>query len=273
MMAGNNTVLRALTVALLMSPCLVSAAALQSSISRTEDHTSATRLVEEGSPEAKESPSASNLMAQQKILHRAEACTRIQSRLNRLTCFDEVFNTPVIEQVRKQAKEGALPAAWHRALKNEKHRTGETGFLLNMPAGKGSAFFSGQSSRQGNADFPPYLWATAPALGVLPPRPVLMFSCIDKISRAELILPDALEGSRLYLQLRGKRKLKQRWLSDESGLVLRSGRGIPAIQAMKTALSGQQLVLVSQDGSLKELMFDTQGLNDVLKPMREVCRW
>lgn len=253
MMAGNNTVCGTLAVTILISLSLISA---RYSAADTDSSSSARQWTNQ-------------------MMDQAKACTRIQARLDRLTCFDEVFNTPVMEQVRKQAEEKALPAAWQRALANEQNRSDETGFLLNHSAQNDSAWqIQSKHKPAGNhTGLPPSLWATAPALGVLPPRPILMFSCIDKISRAELILPDALEGSRLYLQLKGKRTLDQRWLSDESGLVLRSGRGIPAIQAMKTALSGQQLVVLNQEGSLKELMFDTRGLKDVLKPMREVCRW
>lgn len=266
MMAGHNTACGPLAVTMLISLSLLSARY---------------SVADNSEADTGSSPSASH-EANQVIVDQGKACTRIQARLDRLTCFDDLFNTPIMEQVRKKAEEDALPAAWHRALANEQHRTDETGFLLNPSAQEDSAQHV-KSKQQpagthgkvtdNSAGLPPSLWATAPALGVLPPRPVLMFSCIDKISRAELILPDALDGARLYLKLQGKKALDQRWISDESGLVLRSGRGIPAIQAMRTALSGQQLVLVSQNGTLQELMFDTRGLSEVLKPMREVCRW
>lgn len=258
MISGNITARGSLTAAVLISLSLIS---VRYSAADTDQSTADNQMAVQ-----EKQTSGQDRMQQ------AEACSLIPARLERLTCFDNVFNTSVIEQVRQQTETNSLPVAWRRAQKNEQHRDDETGFLLN-PSIQDAQGPSLPIAQQSQSEEPRSLWATAPALGILPPRPVLMFSCIDKISRVELILPDAQESARSYLQLKSKHRLTQRWLSDESGLVLRSGRGIPAIQAMKTALSGEQLVLSSQDGSLPELMFDTRGLNDVLKPMREVCRW
>ncbi|KEA65265.1 Type VI secretion protein VasI [Marinobacterium lacunae] len=119
------------------------------------------------------------------------------------------------------------------------------------------------------------LWLTAPAVGALPPRPVLMLSCVDDISRVELTLPKAIDiGSlQVVLEADGRRLLSQRWLSDDSGHILRSGRGLPAIAVMQAMLRTGDLRLRANDEAIDGLRFDARGLSEQIAPLRRQCGW
>lgn len=52
---------------------------------------------------------------------KAEACTQIPSRLERLACFDELFNTPVATVVPKQTTDSSpYPEAFQVAMRPRK---------------------------------------------------------------------------------------------------------------------------------------------------------
>jgi type VI secretion system protein VasI len=62
--------------------------------------------------------------------------------------------------------------AWTRALEQEKQRMdNSTGLLITRTEGER-----------------PTVIITTPAIGSLPPRPVLMFSCVDNITRMQVAL-------------------------------------------------------------------------------------
>lgn len=202
---------------------------------------------------------AASAQASDDTVAKVEACTQIPSRLERLACFDELFNTPVATVVPQQTADSSpYPEAFQVAMASEKNRQ------------QGMAFIAGHQ-----ADAVEDLWLTAPAIGALPPRPVLMLSCIDDISRVELMLPTALEDgwAQVGLQINGIEQQSQRWLSDDTGYIFRTGRGLPAIQVMKALIRGDDVRLRSANKAIDGLQFDTRELGSALKPLRQSCRW
>lgn len=195
-------------------------------------------------------------------LQQATACTQIPAMLDRLACFDKVFDTPAnAENVISTGIN--KPEAWERARNSEAGRSEtETGFVL----------------RYNNPDEPKSgIWMTATAL---PDRdqkknemPILMFSCIDNISRVELVLPEATSAGKARVTVSSGYSVTQRWLSDDTGSIMRAGRGIPAIDVMKALMSGSRAVLRSDLDDIGNLTFDTADLRDTIKPMRNTCRW
>lgn len=202
---------------------------------------------------------ASQGVAQMDVPMGVEVCTQISSRLERLACFDRLFSTPVsATNSAVPSATGTVPAEYKLALASEERRQTGVDFIPGHEAG---------ATRK--------LWLTAPAIGALPPRPVLMLSCIDDISRVELMLPQKLSEGWIQLELRiqdGGEKT-QRWMSDDSGHVLRSGRGLPAIRAMKAMLGGEMIELRAPNENINGLQFDGRNLAEKLEPLRKQCRW
>ncbi len=93
--------------------------------------------------------------------------------LERLDCYDRIlapeqagFGGAALVKARYQGE------AWARATEQEKRRQGNTTELLvtQVPGER------------------PTVVITTPAIGHVPPRPVLMFSCVDNITRMQVAL-------------------------------------------------------------------------------------
>lgn len=190
----------------------------------------------------------------------AESCAQIPSKLERLACFDGLFHTQASTTVVPQEaiNTNPYPEAFKVAMESEKARQQGMSFISGHPLGATED-----------------LWLTAPAVGALPPRPVLMLSCIDSISRVELMLPTPLKDgwALVGLQINGIEQLSQRWLSDDTGFIFRTGRGLPAIQVMKALISGDDVHLRSANKEIDGLHFDTRELGRQIKSLRQSCRW
>lgn len=196
-------------------------------------------------------------------LAQATQCTQMHERLKRLRCFDETFATPLKQVHPVTASE--VPLAWQRAVASEQqHGADQPGFHLSM--------LDSSMPKEG-------IWLTQTANGEntgsdsLPPAPILMLSCIDNISRVELILPKSVEPGRVEISMIGGEKSRRRWLNDDSGTVLQAGRGIPAIQLMKKLLGSSTIILRSSLPEADGLTFNSQHLEDSIQSLRRTCNW
>lgn len=193
-------------------------------------------------------------------------CSLVSSRLARLSCFDDVFETKF--EVAKQA-ELKLPIT-ARAISSEADRSDSLAFKLtygSTPELSESAWVT--SSAIPNLD----LIASRSNTSSKPITPILMLSCLETISRVELILPEKIQDARVQISIFGDEKNTQTWISDESGFVLRTGRGVPAIKAMRAIISSRSLVLRSNSPVIDGLRFDSLNLASTMKPIREKCDW
>ncbi|MCL1125539.1 type VI secretion system-associated protein VasI [Shewanella surugensis] len=196
------------------------------------------------------------------LLEDALKCRQVGSKLERLFCFDTVFVTPNIPQgdVIVEVSD-PHPKQWKRAFDNEAMRQSQRGFLLNNAFKKA-------------LDNHPNIWATAQAIGAIPPRPIMMLSCIDNISRVELIFADPINIRSAPISINtALGESSQDWIVDNSGYILRTGRGLQAIVAMKAMLSGKEFVLGSEHKWIDGLQFDTHQLQTSLKALRRECSW
>lgn len=205
-------------------------------------------------------------MQQADALTQAKACTQIGSRLERLACFDGVFSTPVNEQtlvaMNTDLTHSHKPGQWAKMQQMEQQRT-EQGVTKD-----GFIYASERVSDQLTQH-----WLSAPAIGTNGVRPVLLLSCVNKISRVELYLPQAQDISQLQVNVRAGRSNVQQWQFDETGYMIRSGRGLPAIEVMKTMLSGRTITISSELASVNDLHFDGAELAQAIAPMRKTCGW
>jgi type VI secretion system protein VasI len=188
----------------------------------------------------------------------AQACAEVRSRIARLACFDDAFNT-VWHIISDQSSAVVKPHAWQRAYASERSRnTDSQAFLLN--------YRDKQDPQQG-------LWLTAQAAGPNALAPTLLLSCIDNISRVELMLPEAVDKARSTVTLGNATSLTQTWILDDSGYVIRAGRGLSSILAMKVFIGSDKTLIRSDIPGFELLKFDTRQLAQTVKPMRELCRW
>lgn len=184
-------------------------------------------------------------------LIRGKQCTLISERLERLSCFDDVFQTPTTSN--RQSVSDDKPQAWHIAFE-----TSDSDAPLNV--------IESGTEQEGDA------WLTlASQHAEGEPAAVLMMSCINKISRIELALPEAIEDGRIRVSIAGGPS--QSWRSDDIGVLFSSARGLPAISMMKVMALDTRLVLRSNSQTVDGLQFDTTGLNQALTPLRARCGW
>lgn len=190
------------------------------------------------------------------LVMQAEQCRAITGRLERLACFDHVFQTPV-DEVASAPKQN-VPPSWQRAMQAAGGSDAAM-VLVTEGEGKGS-----------NA------WVTLKALNRTTrfehdAKPILMMSCIDNLSRVELALPSSVDDARIQVSVANAPPEYLR--SDDSGVLMSSARGIPAIEMMKSMARAPRLVLRSNAPFADGLQFDAGELNDALSALRERCGW
>ncbi|MFM9272007.1 type VI secretion system-associated protein VasI [Halomonas elongata] len=184
-------------------------------------------------------------------LSAAEACAEQPSRLGRLECYDALFR----ERPAAEASEGARSPLWQAVADQEAERgDGDVGVLVR--------------------ETPDTVLMSAPALGTVPPRPLLVISCDDAITRFQLHLNEPLGASRVSLTLHGDGvDLEQTWRVLDEGHVVSGGRGLPAIGTLKRLLGSERLQLGSEQAVLDGLRFDLEGWRTAIEPLRTQCRW
>lgn len=189
-------------------------------------------------------------------------CVPVKARLARLACFDNVFPATIDELLEKEeVVVNEKPQEWLRAEASEALRKKEEGF---------------RSNKKEAEDAEPSIWFTARAQkreGKKGKQPILQLGCIDKISRVEILLDEPIKDGRMFITVMGEEPFTQQWTSDESGLVLRPGRGIPAIRAMRAMLESKPIIIRSDVTEVDELAFDSRGLSEAIEPMRTICGW
>lgn len=186
----------------------------------------------------------------------ARACTAEIGRLERLACFDGVFDTPLAPMAAETEPVRLRPADWHLAYAMEDKRQPEDGALYRD---------AGQDGGQ---------IVTLAALGATPPRPLLTVQCHNNITELALMLPQPLARERVSLDFASAGGIQQQvWRVRDEGLVVSAGRGLPAIRTLKGVLAGERLRFRSSESRLDGLIFDLAGLGGALAPLRQTCGW
>lgn len=193
----------------------------------------------------------------------AEKCTIISARLKRLHCFDALFGEKNLSSSDLN-KPILMPITWQKAVDSEAMRQHTKGFIVHYLDKQGSdpkkgvwMTLAAQSKRKNNLKF----------------MPILMLSCIDEISRVEIILPKSSLDSKAKVTVNSAFSQTQYWFSDESGMVFRTGRGLLAIEVMKTLLSSSSSTFRSDIEQIQEVNFDLNSLGKDILPLRQACQW
>lgn len=185
-----------------------------------------------------------------------EKCRQEKSSLDRLDCYDNAWGTNV--SVGQEKSKGGI--AWNRAITQENLRTDNSISLLMK-----------SYNTDGNN---PTIIITTPALGHKTPRPILMLSCIDNITRLQIALLNPSEKRDTYVEVSTDRmKFETRWFFRENGFLLEASRGLEGISEIQRLFKSNVLKIKSNISVINGLTFNIQNLEQEIKPLRVACHW
>lgn len=183
-------------------------------------------------------------------------CPRIVSNLERLACFDKSAGTPArVEPVRWSAPEQDS-STLRRVLDHEAGRPPEDLTFRLSAEGEGLLF-------------------SAPAIASAAPAPYLVISCVQNISRLQLVLGRPVDVGRVKVRLQGEQRSTHAtsWRVLENGQVLDAGRGLPGIEQIRQLIGAHRIHVQSDNPAVDGLIFDAQGLDPLIDKARKTCRW
>ena len=195
----------------------------------------------------------------------ARECADTRSSIQRLACFDQLFDTPVyLEAVN-------IPKALQPHY-------GIVGVINRMekqrPADNYNLLLHSEIEHQDTKQRRVVL--AAPALGAVGARPILALSCIDNISRLQIILPQPLEATRAAVSIqnqKGKLLLSEPWKIIDGGYIVDAGRGVPSIDIAQRLNRNKRIILSSDQAALEGLVFDLEALPKHLIQLANACHW
>ncbi|WP_047976756.1 type VI secretion system-associated protein VasI [Muribacter muris] len=187
-------------------------------------------------------------------LKRLAQCRQTQSSLERLDCYDSAWQDSTPHAI----PAGQRSASWLRATEQEKGReTHSTQFI----------------TKESSVEDIPQVVLTTPALGIAPPRPILMLSCIDNITRLQLILHRPIAGRELPISIEtDKTRFQSRWFSRDSGYILEASRGLQGIREIQQLFGATQMTIKLQSGEPR-WTFNIQNIEQDIKSFRQACHW
>ncbi|MDC2826600.1 type VI secretion system-associated protein TagO [Rodentibacter pneumotropicus] len=179
---------------------------------------------------------------------KAEQCTLIKSNISRLACFDKVFNTPVGTQILDD-----------RLIANIIPRLVSDIFIL--------AKNDTNDSQENNLEV---------ALSSNDERAAIYITCKDNITRFQLALDQPINQNMLNVHIANndtnKIVSKIDWQSAERGYMLDSGRGLYAIQQLKSILYIDSFTVTLPQEN-KSFIFKNNGLASRVASIRKECGW
>ena len=202
------------------------------------------------------------LLVEPSLANSDRDCRQVVSNVERLACFDDAAGTPArFARQLWSAPELDAPSV-SRVVANEQGRDMDD---LTFRANVRQAESAGRDG----------LVISAPAIASVEPRPYLAISCVQNISRLQLITGRPLDGGWFKVQLQGERSASATtaWQVMENGQVLDAGRGLPAIEQIKKLIGAHRIHVVSDNAAVDGLTFDAQGLDPLINQARSTCRW
>lgn len=195
----------------------------------------------------------------QATLKAMQSCRQEPAALERLDCYDHILAPG------QSSFDGALVKAryegeaWKRAFAQEKQRPDNSTALMIT---------------QSDGEHPTVI-ITTPAIGNVPPRPVLMFSCVDNISRMQVALTHSMTSSDIVVTLTTDHgRFQSRWFIRENGTLLESSRGLSGIDEIKQLFGAKTLTIdTGTDSAAGKLTFNIDGLAKTIAPLRDACHW
>ena len=176
-------------------------------------------------------------------------CAERVNRLERLACYDGVFGAPSATVRADSVPFASRSERWRQAFA----QAGDQQAVVYRDTGKAAGHL-----------------VTVSALGVQPPRPLLMVQCHNNITELAVLSPHALVDERISVNL-GYGQAD--WRVRANGFLVSAGRGLPAIRTVKALAGEADLTLFATNPELDGLMFDLSGFHQALSPLRAACGW
>jgi type VI secretion system protein VasI len=119
------------------------------------------------------------------------------------------------------------------------------------------------------------LTISAPAIASAASHHYLVISCLQNISRLQLVAAQPIDAGRVTVRLQGEQSttVATPWQVTENGQVLDAGRGLPGIEQIKQLIGAHRIQVQSDNPSIDGLVFDAQGLDPLIDEARKTCRW
>ncbi|WP_191578863.1 type VI secretion system-associated protein VasI [Achromobacter insolitus] len=213
------------------------------------------------------------------------SCRTIVSAIERLACFDAEAGTPPVPAAQMATPSTAAPAS---AASTAAVSTAAPSAMVRVPDIVGLVQRNESRRKPDHAgvlllrvgDAIPgqdKVVISAPALAGSEPRPLLAISCLQNISRLQLITAEPLDVSRVSIRvLLDGRPISDRrpWQVVEDGTVTDAGRGLVAIEQLRhLTRASQQMQLESDHAAFHGRSFDTAALHELMAQQREACHW
>lgn len=195
----------------------------------------------------------------QATLQAMQSCRQEAAALERLDCYDRILAPEQPGFSGALVKASYLGEAWTRATEQEKQRPdNSTTLMMTQSAGER-----------------PTVIITTPAIGHVPPRPVLMFSCVDNITRMQVALTHAINQNDIAVTLTTDTgRFKSHWFIRENGTLLESSRGLSGIDEIKQLFGAKTLTIdTGKESAAGKLTFNIDGLAKTIAPLRDACHW
>ena len=183
-------------------------------------------------------------------------CPRIVSNIERLACFDQAAGTPAHTMSRQwSAQEQDAPTLRRVVTQALERAPGDLMFRLS----------------RGDDE----VMISAPADTLVTPAPYLVISCVQNISRLQLVTAHPIDTGRVTVRLLGEHgsTAPTPWQVRENGQVLDAGRGLPGIEQIKQLIGAKRIYVGSDNPAVDGLVFDAQGLDPLIDEARKACRW
>ncbi|MGW9065052.1 type VI secretion system-associated protein VasI [Achromobacter animicus] len=207
------------------------------------------------------------------------SCRTIVSAIERLACFDAEAGTPPVPAAEMATPSTVAPTAAVSTAAPSMVRVPDIVGLVQRNESRRKADHAGVLLLRVGDAIPGQdkVVISAPALAGSEPRPLLAISCLQNISRLQLITAEPLDVSRVSIRvLLDGRPISDRrpWQVVEDGTVTDAGRGLVAIEQLRhLTRASQQMQLESDHAAFHGLSFDTAALHELIAQQREACHW
>lgn len=190
------------------------------------------------------------------LLKDIKKCRAVQYVLERIECYDSIS---IGQETGAQNSNSPKGEAWTRANQQEaKRETNTTHFILTE-----------------HGDTNPTILLTTPALGHRSNRPILMFSCIDNITRLQVALPAPINkrNSISVILTTENSTFSTQWFVREDYFLLESSRGLDGIKEIQKLFNADTLKIQAKHKEFSDLIFNIKELANEIKPLRTACHW
>lgn len=178
-----------------------------------------------------------------------QQCTAIKSNMKRLACFDDLFGTPVRSQeINVKSIDSVIP------------KTVSDIFVLA----------NAEDINEPNDELQIGLPSKEEGLAAV------YIACKDNITRFQIVLKNPVSANPVNVEIldnaTNRVVSKINWQNVERGYMLDGGRGLYAIQQLKSILYTDSFHIVIPQEK-RSFTFDNNGLASRIAPIRQECGW